>query len=317
MAIAISLSFYNVALFHLVNHTYYKGVLFLGVGAIFHAVSDLIEFRKYVGPVKKVFFFLWKILPLMVFIFYVTYYIIFIIFSWEIFLDLPWINRVILLLFIPIQFYTYYLLIKSLKLPFYSRPNEFIEKFIIWMNNCGTFLVIIIITFIAFTGIRLEVIDNLIYLGIPYFNILFISFISFLLPITYFRGIIHQYILKYKSGYYTHNADFFIQVDFSFTFVKENINWKTAYYCIFWVLMIAFFKYLVLLYLTVNFIPSSNTKLFLSKNVKFFNKVRSTNSGMFSLGISNLELVLKDDQDVPLAKENLPYYYRLRYFRVY
>jgi NADH-ubiquinone oxidoreductase chain 5 len=49
MVVAISLSSYNVALFHLVNHAFYKGLLFLGAGAVIHAVSDNQDFRKYGG----------------------------------------------------------------------------------------------------------------------------------------------------------------------------------------------------------------------------------------------------------------------------
>jgi len=49
MIIAIGLSSYNVALFHLVNHAFYKGLLFLGAGAVIHAVADNQDFRKYGG----------------------------------------------------------------------------------------------------------------------------------------------------------------------------------------------------------------------------------------------------------------------------
>ena len=49
MVIAIGLSSYNIALFHLVNHAFYKGLLFLGAGAVIHAVSDNQDFRKYGG----------------------------------------------------------------------------------------------------------------------------------------------------------------------------------------------------------------------------------------------------------------------------
>src|ERR1700712_3811189 len=49
MVIAIGLSSYNVALFHLINHAFYKGLLFLGAGSVIHAVSDNQDFRKYGG----------------------------------------------------------------------------------------------------------------------------------------------------------------------------------------------------------------------------------------------------------------------------
>jgi NADH-ubiquinone oxidoreductase chain 5 len=49
MVIAIGLSSYNVALFHLVNHAFYKALLFLGAGAVIHSVADNQDFRKYGG----------------------------------------------------------------------------------------------------------------------------------------------------------------------------------------------------------------------------------------------------------------------------
>ena len=49
MVIAVGLSSYNIALFHLVNHAFYKGLLFLGAGAVIHAVVDNQDFRKYGG----------------------------------------------------------------------------------------------------------------------------------------------------------------------------------------------------------------------------------------------------------------------------
>lgn len=52
MVIAVGLSSYNIALFHLVNHAFYKGLLFLGAGAVIHAVSDNQDFRKYGALIK-------------------------------------------------------------------------------------------------------------------------------------------------------------------------------------------------------------------------------------------------------------------------
>src|ERR1700753_2722214 len=49
MVIAIGLSSYNLALFHLVNHAFYKALLFLGAGAVIHSVADNQDFRKYGG----------------------------------------------------------------------------------------------------------------------------------------------------------------------------------------------------------------------------------------------------------------------------
>jgi NADH-ubiquinone oxidoreductase chain 5 len=49
MVIAVGLSSYHIALFHLVNHAFYKALLFLGAGAVIHAVADNQDFRKYGG----------------------------------------------------------------------------------------------------------------------------------------------------------------------------------------------------------------------------------------------------------------------------
>nr|YP_010944606.1 NADH dehydrogenase subunit 5 [Gymnascella aurantiaca]WMB97482.1 NADH dehydrogenase subunit 5 [Gymnascella aurantiaca] len=52
MVIAIGLSSYNIALFHLVNHAFYKALLFLGAGAVIHSVGDNQDFRKYGGLIS-------------------------------------------------------------------------------------------------------------------------------------------------------------------------------------------------------------------------------------------------------------------------
>ena len=52
MVIAIGLSSYNIALFHLVNHAFYKALLFLGAGSVIHAVADNQDFRKYGGLIS-------------------------------------------------------------------------------------------------------------------------------------------------------------------------------------------------------------------------------------------------------------------------
>nr|YP_010259455.1 NADH dehydrogenase subunit 5 [Stachybotrys chlorohalonata]UIX25751.1 NADH dehydrogenase subunit 5 [Stachybotrys chlorohalonata] len=52
MVIAIGLSSYNIAIFHLINHAFYKGLLFLGAGAVIHAVADNQDLRKYGGLIS-------------------------------------------------------------------------------------------------------------------------------------------------------------------------------------------------------------------------------------------------------------------------
>ena len=52
MFIALGLSSYTIALFHLMNHAFYKGLLFLAAGAVIHAVTDNQDFRKYGGLIS-------------------------------------------------------------------------------------------------------------------------------------------------------------------------------------------------------------------------------------------------------------------------
>jgi NADH-ubiquinone oxidoreductase chain 5 len=49
MVLAIGLSCYNIALFHLVNHAFYKALLFLGAGSVIHGMADNQDLRKYGG----------------------------------------------------------------------------------------------------------------------------------------------------------------------------------------------------------------------------------------------------------------------------
>jgi len=52
MVVGIGLSSYNIALFHLINHAFYKALLFLGAGSVIHAVADNQDLRKYGGLIK-------------------------------------------------------------------------------------------------------------------------------------------------------------------------------------------------------------------------------------------------------------------------
>ena len=55
MFFAAGLSAYNVAIFHLVTHAFFKALLFLGAGAVIHALSDEQDMRKMGG--------IWKAIP--------------------------------------------------------------------------------------------------------------------------------------------------------------------------------------------------------------------------------------------------------------
>jgi len=52
MIFACGLSSYNVSLFHLANHAFFKALLFLGAGSIIHAMSDEQDMRKLGGLIK-------------------------------------------------------------------------------------------------------------------------------------------------------------------------------------------------------------------------------------------------------------------------
>jgi NADH-ubiquinone oxidoreductase chain 5 len=52
MVVGIGLSSYNIALFHLINHAFYKALLFLGAGSVIHAVADNQDLRKYGGLIN-------------------------------------------------------------------------------------------------------------------------------------------------------------------------------------------------------------------------------------------------------------------------
>lgn len=49
---AVGLSQYNVALFHLVNHAFFKALLFLAAGSVIHAMSDQQDIRRLGGLIK-------------------------------------------------------------------------------------------------------------------------------------------------------------------------------------------------------------------------------------------------------------------------
>ena len=49
MVMAVGLSQYNVAMFHVINHAFFKALLFLGAGAVIHSFADQQDIRKMGG----------------------------------------------------------------------------------------------------------------------------------------------------------------------------------------------------------------------------------------------------------------------------
>ena len=52
MVMAVGLSQYNVALMHVVNHAFFKALLFLGAGAVIHSFADQQDVRKMGGLIN-------------------------------------------------------------------------------------------------------------------------------------------------------------------------------------------------------------------------------------------------------------------------
>ncbi len=54
MVMVCGLSNYSTSLFHLMNHAFFKALLFLSAGSVIHAVSDEQDMRKMGGLIKKI-----------------------------------------------------------------------------------------------------------------------------------------------------------------------------------------------------------------------------------------------------------------------
>ena len=52
MVMAVGLSQYNVAIFHVINHAFFKALLFLGAGAVIHSFADQQDIRKMGGLIS-------------------------------------------------------------------------------------------------------------------------------------------------------------------------------------------------------------------------------------------------------------------------
>lgn len=52
MVMAIGLSQYNVAIFHTINHAFFKALLFLAAGSVIHSLADQQDIRKMGGLIK-------------------------------------------------------------------------------------------------------------------------------------------------------------------------------------------------------------------------------------------------------------------------
>jgi NADH-ubiquinone oxidoreductase chain 5 len=53
MLFACGISNYSTGLFHLINHGFFKALLFLSAGSIIHALSDEQDMRRYGGLIRS------------------------------------------------------------------------------------------------------------------------------------------------------------------------------------------------------------------------------------------------------------------------
>ena len=54
MVMVCGISNYSTSLFHLMNHAFFKALLFLSAGSVIHAVSDEQDMRKMGGLIKSI-----------------------------------------------------------------------------------------------------------------------------------------------------------------------------------------------------------------------------------------------------------------------
>nr|QJS34585.1 NADH dehydrogenase subunit 5 [Phanopathes sp. NB-2020] len=54
MVLACGLSYYSISLFHLMNHAFFKALLFLSAGSVIHALADEQDIRKMGGLMKSI-----------------------------------------------------------------------------------------------------------------------------------------------------------------------------------------------------------------------------------------------------------------------
>jgi NADH-ubiquinone oxidoreductase chain 5 len=63
MIFVCGLSQYNIAIFHLINHAFFKALLFLGAGSVIHSVLDEQDLRK-MGGLKTLLFFSYSVMTI-------------------------------------------------------------------------------------------------------------------------------------------------------------------------------------------------------------------------------------------------------------
>lgn len=221
MFVACGLSTYNLSLFHLYNHAFFKALLFLSAGAIIHALNDEQDIRK-MGGLSKILPFIYNVFiigsfALMGFPFLTGYY------SKDLILELCFslfssISLYIYILIILGAFLTSFYSLRLIFLVFFNKINsnkKTIEKLhevdivlgfpLFFLSFCSIFVGYIFKDFFIglgnnnWNGILLFKYQNYNILNIEFFTPFILKYIPLCLIVLNFILIIIYYVLKKKE----------------------------------------------------------------------------------------------------------------------
>ena len=172
MVFACGLSNYSVSLFHLMNHAFFKALLFLSAGAVIHAMSDEQDMRK-MGGLFKILPFTYTMvligsLSLMGFPFLTGFY------SKDVILELSFARFDVFGTFVHwlgtiSAFFTAFYSFRLLFLTFLSKTNSF--RSVIEKAHDAPFIMILPLSFLCFGSIFIGFFfkDMIIGIGSPFF----------------------------------------------------------------------------------------------------------------------------------------------------
>jgi NADH-ubiquinone oxidoreductase chain 5 len=215
MFFSAGLSNYNITLFHLFNHAFFKALLFLGAGSIISALLDEQDLRKMGSLIYKMpftyFSFLVGSLSILGFPFLTGFY------SKDILLEFAYISYSIDSLYIYIMgvltaFFTAVYSFKLIFFAFFIKSNLYNKKIKLNENNYFILLPLFLLSILSifagylfsevFLGVGNNYINNSIFISFEHYNNIEAEFISPLIKnmplILTFIGIFLSYIFFFK-----------------------------------------------------------------------------------------------------------------------
>ena len=215
MFFSAGLSNYNITLFHLFNHAFFKALLFLGAGSIISALLDEQDLRKMGSLIYKMpftyFSFLVGSLSILGFPFLTGFY------SKDILLEFAYISYSIDSLYIYIMgvltaFFTAVYSFKLIFFAFFIKSNLYNKKIKLNENNYFILLPLFLLSILSifagylfsevFLGVGNNYINNSIFISFEHYNNIEVEFISPLIKnmplILTFIGIFLSYIFFFK-----------------------------------------------------------------------------------------------------------------------